>query len=89
MARKTFDVQKYKESVNKVLARPEEMVSEEVKMGYCMALEMVLQITDNYHGFNYVDWQNGGFKAWQEAGQPEDFEEKQKFIGREYSRKYY
>jgi hypothetical protein len=87
-ARKTVEVANIRMDINKILAEDESKVSEETKKELCFFLERLLLDTGNYHGYNNVDWLKGGFNRWWNEGQP-DFPEKQKYIGREYSRMYY
>jgi len=73
MARKTFNVQDFKNFINEVLVN--DNLPFEVKNGYAMALDHVLHATGNYNGFRYVDPYNGddpefGFVDNEETGYP-------------------
>lgn len=96
----TFDIQKFKDYVNEQLARTDDFAvsSEGFKSGMCTALERVLFDTGNYQGYQNLYWQEIGYNAWVEAGKPEEWELKKKFIlglintkygGSDYARKYY
>ena len=52
-----------------------------------MTLEAVLMEMNDYRGFQYVDWENGGCAEWVKAGQP-DFPEKDKFFGNQAKLRY-
>ena len=96
----TFDVQKFKDYVNEQLARTDDfaVLTEGFKSGMCTALERVLFDTGNYQGYQNLYWQEIGYNAWVEAGKPEEWDLKKKFIvglintkygGSDYARKYY
>lgn len=91
-SRKTFDVKGFLDYANKQLARRDEHATREFKMGVCALLEHVLMGTDNYRGYNYNLWVNGGCDEWVRAGEP-DFPEKERFMysehGGEFDRVYY
>lgn len=92
MARKTINVDFIKAFANEQLARTDEAATKEFKMGICVMIEKILFQTDNYAGFNYVEWMNGGYERWIEAGEPEGSEKFQFMYskhGGEYARKYY
>ncbi len=67
-SRKTFDVQKVKNTANTALAYnyPSEHYPnvDEYRRGICSLIEEILLKADQYKGFNYVD----GFKASQANG---------------------
>jgi hypothetical protein len=52
MARKSFDVETFKNTTNKVLT--DSVVDAEMRKGWIAALEFVLHSTDNYRGFRYL-----------------------------------
>ena len=87
---KTIKVQDLKSKINTLLASPavNQRITEETKAILCNLLEDILHDTNNYRGYNHVDWNARGYTAWVEAGQP-DFPTKNLYIGREYSRLYY
>jgi rhodanese-related sulfurtransferase len=88
--RKTIEVKKLLDWANDMLAN--ENLSSDEHSGVCHFIENVLHESGNYAGFNHVYWMNGGFKAWEAAGEP-GFPEKNKYIvgpsGDEYARFYY
>jgi hypothetical protein len=86
--RKNITVAEVVAEVNRQLALPEKNMSEEEKKGLCGFVEHLLLSTNNYNGYTNVDWQNSGWRAWKDEGEP-DFPEKQVYIGREWSREYY
>jgi hypothetical protein len=61
--RKTFEVQKVKESVNEQLSRTDEYATKEFKIGLCTVLEKILWETDNYKGFSFIDNDNSEFNT--------------------------
>ena len=97
--RKSFDVETFKDYVNKQLSRTDEHATEDFKSGLCVALEQVLHRTGNYKGFNDLYWLEIGWNEWRTIGnQTEDWEEKKKYIygtadskyhGCKSSRRYY
>ena len=87
--RKTFDVTKFKTYVNTQLARTDAYATEEFKGGLCIALEEVLQRTDNYKGYNYLYWNEIGWQLWRTEGkETENWDEKKKYIYGEKGSKY-
>jgi len=85
--RKTIEVAIIKADINKQLERQD--ISESERRALCSFLEHVLFTTNNYAGFNHVEWiKEGGYERWREAGEP-GFPEKNKFLGPEYRRCYY
>lgn len=84
-SRKTYEVQKLKERINHMLAQN---ISDDAKVALCIILEGVLHETNNYQGFQYIHWRNGGYEQWMIDGEP-GFPEKSKYIGPEYKREYY
>ena len=97
--RKTFDVNLFKKYVNEQLARTDEYALQEgFKSGLCLALEQVLQRTDNYQGYNNLYWLEGGCEEWIKDGKTEKWPEKKVYIigkkdskyrGCDYARRYY
>jgi|APSaa5957512576_1039674.scaffolds.fasta_scaffold168570_1 hypothetical protein len=71
MSRKTVNVKEYKARINTLLAdkRPEYA---EFRKGLAVALAEALHMTDNYNGFNYVEWMGGGYEQWKADGKPSD-----------------
>ena len=82
--RKTIEVNTVRTRVNAMLANPK--VTEEERRGMCLVLEFMLYNTNNYNGFNYVDWLNGGCDRWRADGSPSD---NSSYLGPEYKRYYY
>jgi hypothetical protein len=71
--RKTVEIAPLKEWANWLLAQPDsEYRNPMFRKGIATMLEKVLVDSGNYHGFNYVDWLDHGYKQWLEDGQPED-----------------
>jgi len=84
--RSTVDVSLVLEKANAALAG--DYGDAGYRAGIASLLETVLFAANQYKGFNYLEWMNGGFTAWQAAGCPEG-EEKAKYIGDETRRFYY
>jgi hypothetical protein len=82
---RTIEVQELKDYINAKLARP--LISQDEKRAMCTVLEGVLMATRNYHGFNYIQWLDGGREQWIEAGKDPD--RIGEFLGPEYDRHYY
>ncbi len=70
MSRKTLTVEFLKKKINDRIAMPS--ATPEIRKELASLLSFVLHETGNYRGFNYVDWMQGGCRAWQEAGEPAD-----------------
>ena len=98
MKRKTIAVGDLKEMVNRALRQD---VPEEYRHGLCSLLESVLMTTGNYHGYNYVDWLEGGSESYcRQKGElsmneflnPKGMDvdpDVKEYLGPEYKRKYY
>lgn len=85
--KKTIKVARVLEMANKILAAEDSpYVTDGMRKGIASLLEQILHDTDNYSGFNYLEWLNGGCKRWQEAGRPED---NRAYLGNETKRVYY
>lgn len=82
--RKTFDVNEFRTYINGLLIN--EKISEPQKSILCSVLERILMDSNNYRGFNYVDWLDHGFNEWKKDGEPEV---KTKYYGPEYKRHYH
>lgn len=82
--RKTIHVQELKEHVNMMLEKSK--CSDDVRHGIARVMQHVLFETNNYRGFNYVEWLDGGFKAWKADGEPED---NTKYLGNQSRIRYY
>lgn len=82
--RKTFEVKKFKEQINKQLENKN--LSQDQKKTLCYVLERVLMDTGNYKGYNSLKWINGGFEQWMKDGKPED---NSPYLGNEYDRRYF
>jgi hypothetical protein len=55
MARKTIEVEKVKAALNNYLsASPDDAVGQ--RIGIASALEHILHVTGNYHGFRYLHY---------------------------------
>lgn len=98
--RQTFRVEDFKAYINKQLTRTDEGMTTKKREGLCMTLEHVLHETGNYKGYNDLYWWETGSKLWEEAGKPETFPLKDKYIhgevgngnkydGCRYARRYY
>lgn len=96
--KKTFNVESFKDYVNKQLTRTDDYANEGFKYGLCLAIEHVLFESDNYKGYTDLYWDEIGFKQWLTEGETEVWEEKKKYIygdvdskygGNKYSRRYY
>jgi hypothetical protein len=86
--KKTIKVEEILKWANDQLKRTDETATQEFKSGICTMLERVLFNTGNYAGFQHNYWNEKGWKLWCEAGQPEEWPEKKKYIGPEYDRCY-
>ena len=82
--RKTIDVKYMKDWANNQLAR--ESVTEEFRAGICALIEEALFQTGNYHGFNFIDWAQGGHTQWIADGKPKD---NSSYLGPKYKRVYH
>ena len=78
MARKTIEIEKLKGWVNHRLADPKTPV--EVRKALAGLLENALFETGNYRGFNDLYWMNRGYEEWVDAGRPEEFPAKYRYI---------
>jgi len=85
-ATKTVPVKWILSHVNMMLK--ESTCSDAVRDGMCAVLECILHKTNNYKGFSYLDWINGGSDQWREDGKRE-FPEKDKYLGNKTRRVYY
>ena len=89
---KTVKISQILEFANRQLARKDERATQEFKAGVCTMIENILLVSNNYEGFNFLPWLEGGYERWVQAGQPED-ETKADFIHNGdkdfYSRRYY
>lgn len=83
---KTIIVDEVRSMANNLLANPK--LSDDERKGVRILLERVLFQTENYRGYNHLEWLNGGFERWLEAGQPED-DTKNEFIGNDTMRIYF
>ena len=71
--RKTFEVAALLEKVNTLLSAPESAFNTpEVRKGAASVLETVLMATNNYHGYEYLGWRDGGYAKWVADGSPRD-----------------
>lgn len=70
MKRKTIDVEQVRKWGNLQLARTD--VAPEYRRGVADIVHEVLMDTGNYHGFNYLDWLEGGCDRWHADGKPAD-----------------
>lgn len=59
---KTFNIEEIKNRVNTILA--DDNNSDEAKLLVAGLLEGILIESRNYHGFKYVDWENGGYERY-------------------------
>ena len=75
MTKKTMQVESIKEYCNELLAGKVEdnkWLNPQARIGIATVLEHILHETGNYHGFNYVEWLDGGCEKWRADGCPED-----------------
>jgi hypothetical protein len=86
MARKrtTVDVETIREKANLALAG--DYGDAGYRAGIASLLETVLHAANQYKGFNYLGWLNGGVAAWEAAGRPKDTEP---FLGDQSRRVYF
>jgi len=82
--RKTVEVKKIKDRINKYLER--NTLNQDEKKALCMFLEELLHSTGNYNGYNFLSWMNGGCDQWIKDGRPID---NRKYAEPEYDRFYY
>ena len=92
--RKTIEVSKLKAEINRRLALPAERHSDDERAALCALLETVLMDTGNYAGFNWLYWQQHGYQEWRDAGSPEEFPAKYRYLygpglHDDYRREYY
>lgn len=85
---KTIPVSFIKDEINRLLAREDEFMTDDRREVLCSVWESVAHKTNNYNGYNYVDWLNGGSERWFADGEP-GFPEKEKYFGPNFKRKYY
>ena len=86
MRKKTVRVAFVKTEANVILANPD--VSQEAKKGVASLLESILHESNNYLGFGYIAWANGGCERWmEETGS--DHTKTHEYLGEEYDRIYY
>lgn len=76
MERKTIRVEEIIDKINYLLQSEGEHVTDSYREGLCDIAEIILHRTDNYRGFNYIEWiKNDGCRRWEEAGKPEPADE--------------
>jgi len=89
---KTVKVSEILEFANEQLSRKDEEATQGFKAGVCSMIQKILFLSNNYEGFQFLPWLEGGYERWMEAGQPED-ETKDDFVRNDkegyYSRYYY
>ena len=83
--KKTFKVENFKNIINEKLALTS--INQEQKQALTVVLERVLHDTNNYRGFNYLQWLNGGSEKWQ--AEKDNLAPATDFCGPEYDRQYY
>jgi hypothetical protein len=83
MPRKTFDVAEFTAKMNNRISRE---TSEDARRAFCYVLADVLHETGQYRGFQYLDWENGGYDRWVNDGRPTD---NRPYLGPEHKRRYY
>jgi hypothetical protein len=86
MKRKTIEVEEIKRRANDYFRNS--TVSAEARLSVQVFVTSILQDTGNYHGMNYIYWNDKGFDEWVEAGKPEDYPTKYKYFG-DQSRIFY
>lgn len=84
--RKTIEVDHVREKINRFLKNPD--TTSQARHAFAVFLESILMETGNYHGFNYVEWMEGGYDRWVADGRPE-FPEKEKYLGDQSRRHYF
>jgi len=83
--KKTFKVENFKNIINEKLALTS--INQDEKKALTVVLERVLHDTNNYRGFNYLQWLNGGSEKWQ--ANKDILAAVTDFCGPEYDRQYY
>ena len=84
--RKTIEVEWLRRKVNAMLGRND--ITDQFRLGMCQVLEDVLTETNNYRGYGYQDWMNGGYNTWVLDGRP-DYPCKKHYIGNDTKRFYH
>jgi hypothetical protein len=69
MSKKTVNVKEMYELMQNVLDHAK---SDDARISVSLLIESLLMKSGHYGGFGYVDWFNGGSKAWDESGRPTD-----------------
>ncbi len=82
--RKTIAVNDVIDVANRMLVA--ENKSDDFRLGVIALLNSIQHATDNYNGFNYDRWLNGGCSQWKADGSPED---RTPYIGNETKRFYF
>jgi hypothetical protein len=75
MERKTIRVEDIIDKINYLLQSEGPHVNDSYREGLCDIAETILHRTDNYRGYTYIEWKNGGCRRWEEAGKPEPADE--------------
>lgn len=69
MARKTVSLRQVIERINGLIETAE---SDRERRRLMTMAEDFLHLTGQYRGFQYLDWENGGYDRWVADGKPED-----------------
>lgn len=85
--KKTFKVENFKNIINEKLALTS--INQDEKKALTVVLERVLHDTNNYGGFNYLQWMNGGSEKWNDHVKKHGKAMILDFCGPEYDRHYY
>jgi hypothetical protein len=78
--RKTIEIETIKRMMNARIANP--AIDILARKALASMLEAILFEANAYQGFNYIHWTDeGGYRAWVEAGRPEGSEKNQYIYG--------
>ena len=86
-SKKTFKVEDFKNMINKKLALTS--INQDEKKSLTMALNHVLHATNNYRGYNNIQWLNGGIEKFESHLKEHGHANTMDFHGPEYDRHYY
>lgn len=81
---KTIRIEKVKELANSLLSN--DRINDEERKGVAWMLERILFETDNYEGYDFREWREGGFTRWVADGMPEN---KELYLGNQTMRIYF
>ena len=86
-SRKTFKVENFKNIINEKLALGS--INQDEKKALTVVLERVLHDTNNYRGYNNLQWMRGGSEKWNDHLKKHGKANILDFHGPEYDRQYY